>query len=335
MSTGAPKTLEAFDQELAANNLHGQWKIDKLLATLTDGQPSSPPFLWSWDLVSRALEEACGVLPESMTARRNISFINPGLTRRGTTQTMIAGMQMVMPGEKAWAHRHTIGALRFVVEGDPRLYTVVDGEAVKMETNDLILTPHWSWHDHHNESDRAGLWLDVLDSPVVLGLNQTFYEPFGDKLQEQREVVGPSVQRYPWKVIESILASRSSEARSPFDGTLIEYTHRQTGGPALTTLGCYLQCLPPGFETEARRRTSSAVTFVIRGSGATIFDDRTVEWSARDTFVVPNWSRHRHLNHSAKEPALLFSVSDEPLINMLGLYREEPFDTRQLRVRTP
>lgn len=321
MTTGARKSLETFDQELAARNLHGQWKVETLLAALTDGQPAGAPFLWPWGLVYDALREACEVLPESFRARRDISFVNPGLARRGTTQTIVAGVQLVLPGEVAWAHRHTIGALRFVIEGDERLYTVVDGEALPMETNDLILTPQWSWHDHHNEGAHDGIWLDVLDSPLVLGLSQTFYEPFGAE-EQPRRAVPSGLHRFAWREVEPLLTARAREAPNPYDGVRLDYVHPKTRGPVLTTLSAHVQLLQPGTETQAHRHTSSAVVFVIKGGGATIFDDRSLEWSDRDTFVIPNWTRHRFVNPS-REPALLFSVTDEPLLTMLGLYREE------------
>jgi gentisate 1,2-dioxygenase len=38
--------------------------------------------------------------------------------------------------------------------------------------------------------------------------------------------------------------------------------------------------------------------------------------------VVPNWSPHRHRN-LGRDEALLFSVSDAPLLKAAQLYREE------------
>jgi gentisate 1,2-dioxygenase len=39
--------------------------------------------------------------------------------------------------------------------------------------------------------------------------------------------------------------------------------------------------------------------------------------------VVPNWSTHRHINGSKSEPAILFTLSDVPILEPFGLYREE------------
>jgi 1-hydroxy-2-naphthoate dioxygenase len=331
MTVGARKSLDQFDQELAAQHLHGQWKVDALLSKLTDGQPAGAPFIWPWETVHAAMLEACDVLPESMTARRNVTFINPTLSRRGTSQTIVAGMQMVKPREVAWAHRHSISALRFVVDGSDCLTTVVNGEAVPMETNDLILTPSWTWHDHHNESDRNGVWLDVLDSPLVLGLSQGFYEPLGDTVQEGAKRAAASVQRYAWRDVAALIAQRRSAKLDPIEGFAYEYINRSTGGAALTTMSCRLQVFDAGFETQEHRTTASAVAYVVSGSGATIFDDRTIQWKDRDTFVIPNWLRYRHVN-AGETAAILFVVSDEPLVTMLGLHREDRAGVRTSRI---
>ncbi len=47
--------------------------------------------------------------------------------------------------------------------------------------------------------------------------------------------------------------------------------------------------------------------------------DRVFEWGPRDTFVVPSWHVHRH---EALEDAVLFSFSDRPVQEKLGLWRE-------------
>jgi gentisate 1,2-dioxygenase len=53
---------------------------------------------------------------------------------------MYAGVQLVMPGEVAPAHRHTQSALRFVLKGRGG-YTAVNGERTTMEEGDF--SPCW------------------------------------------------------------------------------------------------------------------------------------------------------------------------------------------------
>ena len=169
--------LESFNDELAALNMRGQWLSDDRRDHGTGGAwkgdvwestPRGDAHIWSWKDTEPLLEKSCDAIPESFTARRSLVFSNPGL-ERSTTHTMNVGIQLIKPGELAWAHRHTISALRFVIEGHKDLYTVVDGAVCPMADNDLILTPNWQWHDHHNQSDGRALWLDVLDGTASTG----------------------------------------------------------------------------------------------------------------------------------------------------------------------
>jgi gentisate 1,2-dioxygenase len=340
------KTLAEFAEGLHGRSMRGTWESEPFLnASIGGPQPAGVPFIWRWSEVHAALQEASVLMPESQTARRNINFSNPGLEpRHGTSHTIVAGLQLVLPGETAWAHRHTLGAIRFGVEGSEKLYTVVDGEPLPMFPNDLVLTPNWTWHDHHNDSDRVGIWLDVLDAPLVAGaLNQTFYEPLGELTQALRTQRGDYVSergkmlrpvgerrpvrnfpyRYAWSEAEPLLRAYAAAGKlDPHDGVLLEYVNPITGGPTLPTLTCYLQLLPKGFVGAPHRHTASTVYFVAKGSGSSLIGDTEIAWSDRDTFVVPNWMRHQH--QVTSDEAILFVVSDEPVLEMLGLSYAEP-----------
>lgn len=346
-NTAAPvKSLDDFTAELNAAHIMGQWQDDKMLETMIGGaRPVGVPFIWHWPTIEAKLLEACEVLPESLTARRNLSLLNPGIThKRGTTNNILIGMQMVLPGEVAWAHRHSIAAMRFAIEGDKNLFTVVDGERLSMEPNDLVLTPLWTWHDHHNESQSTGVWLDVLDVPLVVGLGQVGFEKYGESSQAQRPsaheyvsarvgTVRPAWEqrpvrnyplRYAWKDVQAELARLEDNAGSPYDGVILEYVNPMTGGSALPTMRCTIQSLRPGFQGQAHKHTASTVYYVVEGEGSTFVEGQELRWSARDIFVVPNASTHHHVNHSADARAVLFAVSDAPLLEAIGLYREDP-----------
>ena len=288
------------------------------------------------------LAKSLDAMTESKTARRTLSMINPGLPR-GTTQTLITAIQIIHPGETAWVHRHTITALRFVIQGGKDVYTVVDGEPLMMEPYDLILTPNWMWHDHHNESGAPAIWLDALDVPLLHHLNQIFYEEPAATQQNRKAratEASPLLRkagaangiarplRYPWSVARAELDRLAAEAPDPYDGVALEYVNTATGGPALATISCWIQMLPPGFRGERHRHTTSAVYFVAGGEGATEFDDKTLNWQSHDTMALPNWTWHRHVNRSASEPAYLFSVNDTPVLKAFGLYREDPERSR-------
>jgi 1-hydroxy-2-naphthoate dioxygenase len=343
------KTLDEFNEVLSGRNLIGQWRAEPMLQASKNGpQPRGVPFLWTWNLVRETLIEACEVFPESFTARRNVSFVNPGLPGPfGTTHTLVSGVQLVTPGEVAWSHRHSLGALRFGIEGTQELYTVVDGEPLPMEPNDLVLTPNWTWHDHHNGSDRIGIWLDVLDAPLSAGgLNQTFYEELGDASQPQRQNPGEFISRragmvrpawerrpvqnfplrYAWSEVRPQLELLGKAAGSVYDGTILEYVNPITGGPTLPTIACYIQSLPVGFTGRPHRQSSSAIYHVVQGSGTTVVGGTELRWNERDNFCIPNWMPHHHVN-TGSEPAILFSASDRPVLEYLGLYREDPDET--------
>jgi 1-hydroxy-2-naphthoate dioxygenase len=154
----------------------------------------------------------------------------------------------------------------------------------------------------------------------VLSLNQTFYEP-GTSIDQPVAAASTSPharKRYRWKDVEPELAKRPL---SNTDGRLYEYLD-SSGGPTLPTLACQVQSLPSGFSTAERRRTSSAVYFVVRGEGTTVVDGQDLKWSQNDCFAVPNWTTHQHHNRSSND-AILFSVHDTPVLRALGLYREE------------
>lgn len=343
------RALAELEQLMAAAHIKGQWQVGanrpENATTSPDGRvwiepaPLACPYRWPWDQVRPILDGACTALPESFTARRSMIFMNPGL-QRGTTQTLLAGVQIIQPGEIAWAHRHTVNALRFSIQGGEDVFTVVDGEVLPMHPYDLILTPGWCWHDHHNRTGEPAIWLDVLDVPFVVALNQNFYEELGETVQDRRnDVTTPASQllrqvdgagetgqrpyRYAWTDVRARLNALADQPPHPTDGIAVEYVNPATGGAALPTLSCVAQMLPPGFSGARRRRSTSAVHFVISGEGEVAFDDTALPFTRHDGIAVPNWTWHRLVNRSRTEPAFLFTVTDRPITDAFGLYREQ------------
>ena len=93
---------------------------------------------------------------------------NPALRGESrVTNTLFAGIQMIMPGEIAPAHRHVSSAIRFVLDGEGA-YTAVEGEKAFMSPGDFVITANWAPHDHGNPSNKPMLWLDVLDAPASI-----------------------------------------------------------------------------------------------------------------------------------------------------------------------
>jgi 1-hydroxy-2-naphthoate dioxygenase len=340
--------LAALEERMAGYNLRGQWAMEANRPQTVRKGPQNQVFVepsssgvghvWQWDKMTPFLDASLEALSDSYTARRTLIMNNPALPR-GTTHTLLASMQIIGPGEMAWAHRHTISAFRFTILGGADVYTVVDGVPLTMEPYDLILTPSWMWHDHHNKSARSAIWLDGLDVPFTLALNQNFYEELGAAAQEQRPGPAPSPLlrpagqasdarhgpfRYPWAETRPRLEALAAEGTvHPHDGVALDYVNPITGGSTLPTIACRIHWLPPGFEGKAHRRTASAVFFAVEGQGTAVIENKELHWGRHDTVAVPNWSWLRLSNRSRTEPAILFSMSDAPILRTFGLYREE------------
>ena len=106
---------------------------------------------------------------------------------------------------------------------------------------------------------------------------------------------------------------------------LLEYTNPYTGGPVLPTMGCTAQYLRPGVHTQAHRQASSSVYMVLEGAGWSVIEGQRFDWAQGDVFAIPAWACHEHTNGSQTEVAALFAFTDAPIIQALGLYREERY----------
>ncbi|MGH2364051.1 MAG: cupin domain-containing protein [Chloroflexota bacterium] len=303
------------------------------------------PYLWHrdeyWPLCQRSGE----LVPiERGGERRVLAFLNPGLPPEmyGATHTLWVAVQYLQPGEIAPAHRHSAGAIRFILQGD-KAFTNVNGDKCIMQRGDLVLTPAWVWHDHGHEGKEPMIWMDGLDLPFARGLGMVFFEPYpqnrqpvlGENLTEKRHHIGqlrpalaeadPSgtspLMNYKWAQAEEALHALSPEDASPYDDLALEYINPLTGGSVLPTMSCWIQRLRPGVHTKPRRQMTSKVFHVFEGHGRSIIDGQRFDWRKGDFFCVPTWSRHEHENDSSAD-AVLFSVQDTPIFQKLGLYRE-------------
>lgn len=321
--------LARLGERMAKSFMRGQWQnetnrgegaawVGDVMLPVARGKA----WIWRAEDVRSCLDDAAIALPESMTSRRSVLFNNPGLPR-GTVATINMGIQMILPGEVAWAHRHSISALRFVIKGDPLLSTAVEGTGCPMETGDLVLTPGGSWHDHYNGSPEPMLWLDVLDGPVMSALNQTVFQNYGEKRQPLRNsAAGATVcaggLRYSWSTVKQELESRPASAMHNSHGLVYSYLDPLTGRHPMKTLGCKMHLFPSGFEGTVCCDRSNAVFHVFRGAGKVNVDGQDLMFSEGDSFTVPGWSK-RSFCSSEGGPVYLFEVNDEPLLENLGL----------------
>jgi gentisate 1,2-dioxygenase len=110
------------------------------------------------------------------------------------------------------------------------------------------------------------------------------------------------------------------EAGDPYEGISLNFVNPVNGGPLFPTLAYAAQLLRPGEETQLKRETASTMYVVIEGSGATEIAGRRFDWERNDIFVVPNFLWRRHIN-TGKSDAVLYSVSDAPVMEKVGQYR--------------
>jgi len=318
-------------------------------------QPKSQsvPVLWRYaELREHVLRSVALVSPEK-AGRRVIYLDNPG--RREVSAAvgwLYSGLQVMHPGEVASAHAHSSSALRFIMEGRGA-YTIVDGHKMTLEANDFVLTPNGTWHEHGVEADGLPcIWQDGLDIPLVNALEAGFYAVHPDLHQAVAHPVDDAVAlwgapglrpqdvgwnrpysplfKYQWgPTYEALQRYARAAEGSPYDGLLMHYTNPVGGGHVMATIGASMQLLRPGFAGRAHRHTGSFIYQVAKGHGHSIIDGQRFDWKERDIFCVPSWAWHEHVNGSASDDACLFCFSDLPVMEKLGLYREEAYAEHQ------
>jgi gentisate 1,2-dioxygenase len=338
----ADKSLESLDQRLAEKWISGIWRIP---AGARPGDPKTKvqPHLWKWaDIYDGLVQARDQIKIESRTAeRRTLRLVNPGVKENEmTSHTMLFAFQLIQPGEVAPPHRHTMAAIRFILQGKGA-YTNVDGQKMVMEEGDLILTPQWAWHEHAHEGAEPVIWIDGLDVPFIQSLQVISFEPYSEKRMPVQhslsasghyglarpittEATQPTAPlHYRWRDISPALKQLAEGEPHPYEGYAMEYVNPLSGGPTLPTLSCWIQMLRPGQRTQSHRHTSTVLYHAFRGSGTTVINGNPFHWEKGDSFVVPLWHWHEHANRSSGDEAILFSMNDAPVLKPFGLYREE------------
>ncbi len=332
---------EAYYRRIAEKHLTPLWEV---LAALVPEKPKSPclPAIWRYDELRPWLMESGTLISAAEAVRRVLILENPGIPgSSAVTQSLYAGLQLILPGEVAPSPRHTQSALRLIVEGSGA-YTAVEGERVTMHPGDFIITPSWTWHDHGNDAAGPVVWLDGLDIPIVRFLDAGFSEslpqasqavsrPEGDALARygnnllpidyEPQTLSSPAFAYPYaRTRESLTQLERNGPPHPAHGHKLRFVNPATGGSPMPTMGAYVQLLPKGFRGTGYRSTDGAVFHAIDGQGTVVVAGQRLAFSARDTFVVPAWTDYRF---EAGSESVLFSFSDRPVQTALGLWREE------------
>ena len=283
-----------------------------------------------------AVAEAAKITNPAAVERRVLQLVDPEATSAaaGTTTNISANLQVLLPGELARPHRHTMNALRFVMEGKGA-YTVVDGKSCLMEEGDLVITPGWTWHEHVHKGSGPIVWMDALDAPLHRYLGTDAFEagpphdlvPLVDDSAFATPNIVPDMDaderpfspvfRYPWAQAASAVAI----APPGKDGARrVRYVNPLNGGPAMQLMDCYLTQIDRS-ETVPFRTTANSVCCVVEGTGVTRVGDDTLKWGPKDIFSLPhgNWITHR----ADGDKATLFVVSDRDTLRRLDLLKEQ------------
>jgi len=337
---------EQLYRDMDLLNLTPLWEE---LHALVPQQPASPcvPALWKYDDVRPFLMRAGEAITAEEAVRRVLILENPTLRGQSCiTQSLYAGLQLILPGEVAPSHRHTQSALRFIVEGSGA-YTAVDGERTTMRPGDFIITPSWTFHDHGHDGSGPVVWLDGLDIPMIRFFDAGFAQNDNSRSQVVTRSEGTSLARYGHNMapvrhdapfggtspIFSYPCERSREALDrlerdapidDWDGVKLRYLNPLTGGAPMPTMAAFMQKLPAGFSGKPWRQTDGAVYSVVEGRGEVVVEAGERSWhlafGPRDHFVLPSW----HTARFVSEPGcVLFSFSDRPVHQALGIHHEE------------
>jgi gentisate 1,2-dioxygenase len=190
------------------------------------------------------------------------------------------------------------------------------------------VTPYWTWHGHGNDSENEVIWLDGLDNGILRLFDATFFQlPFFENEEERSADQTPASSttqephwHYSWDSMQGRLGRLQRDALDRSHGYRVRYSDPRSGKDPLPTISAFLSRLPAGYEGEWYRSSDSAVFVVARGSGRTELDGQTIQWSENDIFIVPTWTRYRHVT---PDDAVLFSFSDRNAQERLECWREE------------
>jgi gentisate 1,2-dioxygenase len=310
------------------------------------------PHLWRWQRLKELAAQAGRIVPVGRGGeRRAIALANPSLGGKPfATPTLWAAIQYLMPGEDAPEHRHTQHAFRFVVEGEG-VWTVVNGDAVRMSRGDFLPQAGWNWHAHHNAAKEPMAWIDGLDIPFSYYTESQFFEVGRERI-DAAEKVTPERSRserlwahpglrpvsqvesapatpllaYRWVDTDRALNEQLALEDEGHVATLsaghaaVRYTNPTNGGDVLPTMRTEMHRLRAGAQTLVRREVGSSVFQVFEGSGTVTVGDRRWSVERGDLFVVPSWVPFA-AQASAASNLDLFRFGDAPIFEALHVHR--------------
>lgn len=347
---GQPESSEALEALYRGFERESLVPLWTQIGTLMPGtpRPDAVAHRWRWTELLGLAERSGSLVPVGRGGeRRAIALANPGLGGQPfATPTLWAAIQYLNPREDAPVHRHSQHAFRFVLEGEG-VWTVVDGDPVAMRRGDLLLTPGWHFHGHHNQSDTPMAWLDGLDIPFARAIDATFFE-FGPDQVDDRSA--PSTSRseklwghpglrplscladapsspltaYRWEHTDAALAQQLDLEDAGHFGVLepghaaVRFSNPTTGGDVLPTIRAEMHRLRHGVQTPATREAGSSVWQVFDGHGRVMVGAHTWNVATGDLVAVPSWAE---VTIAAESELDLFRFSDAPIFERLHATR--------------
>ena len=329
----------AYRERLTQRNLVPLWP--SLRGVLPPNIPTrkTQTTHWPYSDIRELLIEAGTLTPIEKAERRVLVLANPGhgLDKMQASAAMYLGMQLLLPGELAPAHRHTPNAVRMVVEGEGA-WTLVGGEECPMLRGDLILTPTGLWHEHGHDGKNPVIWLDVLDLPLIY-YTETSYHLKGPsqsatasqgfkayarggvaptKVFKRSDKVYPML-RYPWADAKAALLSLAEE-QSGADPLQVTYINPETGADVENILGFYALMLRPGETLRLPARSPAQVFHQIEGQTEVEVEATRFSMVEADTCCAPGYTAVTLKNQSTTTPCFLFMADESPLHRKLGVY---------------
>lgn len=339
--------LEQLYRDFDANSLAPLWTQRDDLMPMTPA-PVAVPHVWRWSTLFDIAERSGELVPVGRGGeRRAIGLVNPGLPGTAhATPTLWCAIQYLGGHETAPEHRHSQNAFRFVVEGEG-VWTVVNGDPVAMRRGDLLLTPGWNFHGHHNDTAQPMAWIDGLDIPLSGYTDVGFFEFGSERVTDE---ASPAVSRserlwgrpglrplsglddkissplsaYRWEHTDAALREQLALEDEGFPATVeqghaaIRYVNPTTGGDVMPTIRCEFHRIRAGAATAPRHEVGSSVWQVFEGSGRVVLGGAEHELGRGDLFVVPSWVPW---SLQAGTDFDLFRFSDGPVIDRLGFAR--------------
>ena len=311
-------------------------------------RPKAVPHLWRWRDLYPLAKKAGDLVPVGRGGeRRALGLGNPGLDGNAyISPTLWAAIQFLGPRETAPEHRHSQNAFRFVVEGEG-VWTVVNGDPVRMSRGDFLLTPGWNFHGHHNATDAPMAWIDGLDIPFSFQNDVGFFEFGADRVTDYAtpdisrserlwgypglrplsglaETVSSPIGAYRWEHTDRALNDQLLLEEEGFPATLAEghaairYVNPTNGGDVMPTIRAEFHRIKAGVKTERRREVGSNVYQVFEGTGQVTMTDQVQPLEKGDIFVVPSWVPW---TIEATTRLDLFRFSDAPIMERLHFAR--------------